>query len=76
VTKGSVTKLVTSYGSRWGRIQPTGESREVFFNSACVARTTDFFSLQLGSVVEFEEQSDQVNGTRAVEVQLSPASEK
>jgi cold shock CspA family protein len=72
VTQGSISKLVTSYGTRWGRIQPVGESREIFFNSAALDKAIDFLSLVVGQVVEFQERKDQVNGSHAEHVLLVP----
>ncbi len=68
MTRGSVTKLVTSFGSKWGRIQPDGDSREVFFNVGALNSEADFYSLSLGQAVEFEERSDHVNGSHAESV--------
>ena len=68
MTQGSITKLVTSYGSRWGRIQPEGESREIFFNLRAMASGADFMALLVGEAVEFEEHSDFVNGSHAEHV--------
>ena len=74
MTRGSVTKLVTSFGSRWGLIQPEGGSREVFFNVNALDGELDFLSLSLGQAVSFEEHSDHVNGSHAEHVSLAPAS--
>lgn len=68
MTQGCVTKLVTSFGSRWGRIQPEGDTREIFFNAAFLEGVTDFLSLGMGQAVEFDERADRVNGSRAVHV--------
>lgn len=68
MTQGCVTKLVTSFGSRWGRIQPEGDTREIFFNAASLDGATDFLSLGMGQAVEFDERADRVNGSRAVHV--------
>jgi len=68
MTRGSVTKLVTSFGSKWGRIQPNGDSREIFFNVGALNSDADFSSLSLGQIVDFEEHSDQVNGSHAESV--------
>ena len=70
MTQGSITKLVTSYGSTWGRIQPVGETREIFFNSAALDEAVDFLSLGVGQVVEFQERADHVNGSHAEHVLL------
>ncbi|HEU0073325.1 MAG TPA: hypothetical protein VFS30_04870 [Dehalococcoidia bacterium] len=71
MTRGSVSKLVTTHGSRWGRIQPDGDAREIFFNAAALDEAADFLSLNLGQPVDFEEHTDQVNGSHAERV--SPA---
>jgi cold shock CspA family protein len=71
MTRGSVSKLVTTHGSRWGRIQPDGDVREIFFNAAALDEEADFLALSLGQLVEFEEHTDQVNGSHAERV--SPA---
>jgi len=69
--QGSITKLVTSFGSRWGRIQPAGRAAEVFFNAASMQEDTDFRSLRLGGAVEFDARTDQVNGTYAENLVLA-----
>jgi cold shock CspA family protein len=66
MTNGIIIKLVRSYGSRWGRIQPVGTSREIFFNHASLPEGTDFGALRDGQVVEFDEEPDRANGTHAV----------
>jgi cold shock CspA family protein len=68
LTQGAITKLVTTYGSRWGRIQPEGESREVFFNLKALDEGSDFLALVIGQAVEFEEHVDFVNGSHAEHV--------
>lgn len=65
MTRGSVSKIVTSFGSRWGRIQPAGEAREVFFNSRSLDDQASFLSLELGQLVDFEERPDFVTGSHA-----------
>ena len=70
MTHGKITKLVRSYGSRWGRIQPLGTQREVFFNQASLPEHADFASLRDGQMVEFDEEPDRANGTHAVRVIL------
>lgn len=67
LTQGAITKLVTSYGSRWGRIQPEGESREIFFNVKALDGS-DFLALLVGEIVEYEEHVDFVNGSHAEHV--------
>jgi cold shock CspA family protein len=68
MTRGSVTKLVTSFGSRWGHVRPDGDSREIFFNAAALDKAVDFMSLSLGEPVDFEEHTDHVNGSHAEHV--------
>jgi cold shock CspA family protein len=70
MTRGSVTKLVNSYGAKWGRIRARGQSREVFFNAASLAEPTDFVTLQVGQEVEYSELPDRVNGARANQIVL------
>ena len=65
---GKIVKLVRSYGSRWGRIQPTGTTREVFFNKKSLSEGDDFDHLRDGQVVEFDEEPDRANGTHAYNV--------
>jgi cold shock CspA family protein len=68
MTNGIIVKLVRSYGSRWGRIQPIGTSREVFFNQASLPEGADFDGLRDGQVVQFDEEPDRANGTHAVRI--------
>ena len=71
--RGSVTKLVTSFGSTWGRIKPDGETREVFFNAPSLADGVDFLSLEVGQAVQFDEHTDHTNGSHAENVVLVAA---
>ena len=66
MTPGRVTKIVTSFGATWGRVQPHGESRELFFNLESLARPADFKDMTEGQEVEFDEEADRANGARAV----------
>jgi cold shock CspA family protein len=66
MTPGRVTKIVTSFGATWGRVQPHGESRELFFNLESLARPADFKDMEEGQEVEFDEEADRANGARAV----------
>jgi cold shock CspA family protein len=70
MTNGVIVKLVRSYGSRWGRIQPIGSAREVFFNQASLPEGADFADLRDGQVVEFDEEPDRANGTHAIRIIL------
>ena len=65
MTRGSVIKIVNSYGSTWGRIQPDGGAPEVFFNTPSFDQAIDFASIEVGQAVEFDERADPVNGRRA-----------
>ena len=66
--KGIVTRVIKSHGSAWGSIRPEGVSREAFFNLASLVRPADLSAMEQGQEVEFEEEADPVNGTRAVQV--------
>ena len=68
---GTISKLVTTFGSQWGRIRPKNETREVFFNVDSLTRWQDFVKLHEGQAVEFEEQADFVNGSHATSVVIS-----
>lgn len=65
---GKIVKLARSYGSQWGRIQPLGTDRELFFNKGSLDEGADFDELREGQVVEFEEAPDRANGSRAIQV--------
>lgn len=67
---GKITRLVTSYGSTWGRIKPDGEAREVFFNPETLADPSQYAGMLLGQDVEFDEEPDRANGTHAVRVRI------
>ena len=69
--KGSVTKLVRSFGSTWGMIRPVGQAREVFFNQEALVDPSDYANLELGLVVDFEEEQDRANGSHAIQVKRS-----
>jgi cold shock CspA family protein len=73
MTQGSISQLVTTHGSRWGRIQPEGESREIFFNERALDGGSDFLALAVGGAVEFEERADFVSGSHAEQVHPVPA---
>ncbi len=70
---GLVSRLAATHGSSWGQITPNGFDRKVFFNRASFTHQTDFDSIQLGQRVTFVEESDHMNGTRAVDVFPSDA---
>jgi cold shock CspA family protein len=65
---GTVSKLVMSFGSNWGRIRPRGELREIFFNSSSLMHPAEFAGLVEGQLVDFEEENDRTNGTHAVKI--------
>ena len=73
MTTGTVVRLVTSFGSRWGRIRPLGDERELFFNDASLVTPAEFGALAEGAQVSFDEERDLANGTRAVRVSRSAA---
>ena len=70
MTQGTIVKLVRSYGSSWGRIQPRGSTREIFFNRASLPSDTDFAALTEGQDVDFDEEPDRGNGTHAIRIIL------
>jgi cold shock CspA family protein len=74
MTKGSVTKLVNTFGSTWGRIRPEHGSREIFFNIASLEEAADFSTLEVGQAVEFDECADYVNGIHAEHLAFSTSS--
>lgn len=65
MTRGSISKIVSSYGAMWGRIRVEGESREVFFNAVALTEPASFSKLLVGQEVEYSELPDPVNGSRA-----------
>jgi cold shock CspA family protein len=74
--KGTISKLVHTFGSHWGRIRPAGESREVFFNPSCLDDPDDFGSMTVGQEVEFLEEMDRANGTHAIHVSTAPSGDQ
>ncbi len=75
MTRGSVTKLVNTFGSTWGRIRKNGGSGDIFFNAAAVEKLGGFSSLEVGQAVEFEERSDFVNGSHAEHIVVTSSPE-
>ena len=73
MTKGSITKIVATFGSKWGRIRPEDETRDIFFNTASLDESVDFATLSVGQMVEFNELDDHVNGSHAENVVREPA---
>jgi cold shock CspA family protein len=63
--RGTVTKLVSTFGSQWGRILVDGTTRELFFNTQSLQEPSDFARLQVGQAVEFDAHADQINGEHA-----------
>lgn len=74
MTTGTITKLVTSFGSSWGRIGVSGRSREVFFNMASLQDPHEFDLLQQGLEVEFDEVVEAVNQRHAIAMTISKSS--
>jgi cold shock CspA family protein len=70
MARGSVTKLVKTFGSQWGRIRPRGESRDIFFNAESLDKALDFASVDVGQAVEFDERADHINGSHAEHIVL------
>ncbi len=68
LTRGLVIKVVSSFGSQWGRIRPQGGSSEIFFNASSFDDPAGFSSIKVGQAVEFVERADHVNGTHAEHV--------
>jgi cold shock CspA family protein len=71
MSHGKIVKLVRTFGSSWGRIQPTGQPRDIFFNRSSLPDDTDFAELREGQIVQFDEEPDRGNGTRAVRIILT-----
>ncbi|MGE0059247.1 MAG: hypothetical protein AB7P33_13825 [Dehalococcoidia bacterium] len=72
--RGAISRLANTHGSTWGKIRPKDIPREIFFNAASLHHGHDFQSLVIGQEVEFEEELDRTNGTRAVSVRTIAAS--
>ena len=70
--QGTVFKLVHTFGSKWGRIRPSGEDREVFFHPASLDDPAEFDRLAPGQRVLFLEELDRANGSHAVQVKRDP----
>jgi len=66
MSTGRISKIVTSFGSRWGRVRAYGQSRELFFNPESLGRPEEFDDLQEGQEVDFDQEADRANGSRAV----------
>jgi len=68
MTRGSITKLVSSYGTKWGRITPDKEMREIFFDPRALDDPSIYEALFLGQQVDYEEEPERVNGSHATHV--------
>jgi cold shock CspA family protein len=68
--RGKISKLANLHGSTWGRIQPDGSTREIFFNVSSLSKDDDYHALVVGQEVEFEEEPDRANGMHAFNVRL------
>ena len=68
MTTGKISKLVATFGSTWGRIEPDGQTRSVFFNPAALIDEDEYAGLEVGQLVEFDEELDRASGTHAVRV--------
>ena len=71
---GTISRLVNTHGSSWGKIRPTNTAREVFFSAASVIDERGFSHLNLGDEVEFEEEVDRANGMRAIGIRVETSS--
>jgi len=71
MTRGSITRLVTSYGTKWGRITPDRELREIFFDPRALDHPSVYEVLYLGQRVDFVEEPERVNGTHAIQVRTN-----
>jgi cold shock CspA family protein len=73
MSQGTVSKVVRSFGASWGRIRPDGEPREVFFNASTFVDASDYEQLAVGQRVEYDEEPDRANGSRAIRVRFLSA---
>ena len=73
MTTGTITKLVTTFGSSWGRIGVSGRTREVFFNLASLKDPHEFAGLHEGQAVEFDEIVEAVNRRHATAMTIRKA---
>jgi cold shock CspA family protein len=72
MSAGRISKIVTSFGSKWGRVRAYGHSQELFFNPQSLGRPEEFDDLREGQEVEFDQEPDRANGSRAVRLVRSP----
>jgi cold shock CspA family protein len=68
MSRGVITKVIRSFGSTWGRVRPAGAKPELFFNLESMLNRADFATLRVGQEVEFDEEADMANGTRALRI--------
>jgi hypothetical protein len=68
---GTISRLVNSYGSKWGHVRPDREPRQVFFNADSLVEGVDFAALAVGDAVEFEQETDRANGMRAFKLRVT-----
>jgi cold shock CspA family protein len=73
MSRGTVSKVVRSFGARWGRVRPDGEPREVFFNASMFVDVSDYERIAVGQRVEYDEEADRANGSRAIRIRLLSA---
>jgi hypothetical protein len=66
LVRGTIDRIVNTYGSSWGHIRAEREPRHVFFNAASLVEGLEFGMLSLGDTVEFDEELDRANGLRAI----------
>ena len=64
---GAIVKLVKTFGSRWGWISDDFDAHHLFFNTASLNGDDDAFdALIIGQAVRYDERSDQVTGSHAL----------
>jgi cold shock CspA family protein len=66
MSRGVITKVVRSFGSTWGLVRQADAKHELFFNLQSMLNKADSANLRVGQEVEFDEEVDQANGTRAL----------
>jgi hypothetical protein len=71
---GEISRLANTHGSSWGKIRLSSAPREIFFNLQSMIEEKAFWTLEVGHPVEFEEELDRTNGTRATQVRAIVAS--
>jgi cold shock CspA family protein len=68
MTTGKVSRLVSSFGSAWGLIKPDDGAKDVFFSPQALVDPSEYGQIRLGQDVQFDEEPDRANGTRAVRI--------